>query len=142
MEIIIHVETKKLDKNLQLAVVEYAKRTSPFCKVTIKLYKTLDKASLKSGSKVYNVTPGSNSPSSEGLAKLIETNNLKGISCIEFLIRNYDNNTNDSHRDAQDSQTEDFNLSSFDLSPDLTTVVLTEQIYRAYTIMNNITYHK
>ena len=37
---------------------------------------------------------------------------------------------------------EAFNLSSFTMSPDLTTVVLTEQLYRAYTIMNNITYHK
>ena len=33
---------------------------------------------------------------------------------------------------------EEFNISSFAMSSSLTTVVLTEQIYRAYTIMNNI----
>lgn len=141
MEIIIHIETRKIDKNLQLAIEEYTKRTSPFCKVNIKLYKTLDKINFKTGSKVYNVTPGSKSPSSEGLAKLIETNNLNGISCIEFLIRNC-NNHDEAQIKSQNIEAENFNISSFELSPDLTTVVLAEQIYRAYTIMNNITYHK
>lgn len=141
MEIIIHIETRKIDKNLQLAIEEYTKRTSPFCKVNIKLYKTLDKINFKTGSKVYNVTPGSQSPSSEGLAQLIEFNNLNGISCIEFLIRNCNNCDKDQNK-SQYIEAENFNISSFELSPDLTTVVLAEQIYRAYTIMNNITYHK
>lgn len=129
MEIIIHVEAKKIDKHMQLAIDEYVKRTSPFCKVNIKQYKDISKVNLKASSKAYNVLPGSSSPTSEGLAKLILDNNLSGISCIEFVI----NSTQDI---------EEFNISSFAMSPDLTTVVLTEQIYRAYTIMNNITYHK
>ena len=39
MEIIIHVDVRKFDKNSKLAIDEYAKRTSPFCKVAIKTYK-------------------------------------------------------------------------------------------------------
>lgn len=142
MEIIIHVDTKKLDKNSQLAVAEYTKRTSPFCKVTIKLYKSIDKISFKSGSKVYRVIPGTSSLTSEGLAKLIADNNLNGVSCIEFLVLNYDSIGDNYKVSEQDCDLEEFNLSSFSMSPELTTVVLTEQLYRAYTIMNNITYHK
>ncbi|MBE5934092.1 MAG: 23S rRNA (pseudouridine(1915)-N(3))-methyltransferase RlmH [Lachnospiraceae bacterium] len=142
MEIIIHVETKKIDKSMQLAIDEYIKRTSPFCKVTIKTYKKLDKLSTKNGSKVYNLLPGCNSPSSEGFARIIEINNLNGISCIEFVITAIQEDTNQCMIYDFLCDTEKFNISSFSMTPDLTTVVLSEQIYRAYTIMNNITYHK
>lgn len=141
MEIIIHVESKKLDKNLQLAINEYVKRTSPFCKVIIKLYKTLDRINHKPSSKLYYVIPGVNSPSSEGLSKLIEDISLNGTSCIEFVIKNNDM-MDEQLSYSIPSSAEIFNLSSFSMSTDLTTVVLTEQIYRAYTITNNITYHK
>lgn len=130
MEIIIHIESRKLDNNLKKAIDEYIKRTSPYCRVMIKSYKSLAKLSTKKGSKVYQVLPGACSPTSEDLAKLIQRLNLGGISCIEFLIG-----------EAQ-SHIEEFNLSSFPMSPDLAATVLTEQIYRAYTIMNNIVYHK
>ena len=145
MEIFIHVDVRKIDKNSKLAIDEYAKRTSPFCKVTIKNYKDISKVSFKSGSKIYIVTPGSDSPTSPGLAKLIENDNLAGISCIEFLIKRPDTSIDaDSYNTTEEfnGNTSLFNLSSFSMSPELTAVVLTEQIYRAYTIMNNITYHK
>lgn len=141
MEIIIHVESKKLDKNLQLAVNEYIKRTSPFCKIIIKLYKTLDKINHRLSSKIYYVIPGINSPSSEELSGLIENISINGTSCIEFVIKNNDIiDQLSSH--CIPPHAEIFYLSSFSMSTDLTTVVLTEQIYRAYTITNNITYHK
>ena len=145
MEIIIHVDVRKFDKNSKLAIDEYAKRTSPFCKVAIKTYKDISKANFKSGSKLYIVTPGPDSPTSPGLAKLIESDNLAGISCIEFLIKSTGTNIGESSYNATeefDNNASCFNLSSFSMSPELTTIVLTEQIYRAYTIMNNITYHK
>ncbi len=137
MEINIHIETKKLDKNLKLAIEEYVKRTSPYCKIFIKLYKSLEKISLKSGSKAYMVVPGSSSPSSPELAGLINKLNVNGFSCIEFIITNPEDTPN-----IEKNELEELNLSSFTMGPDLTTVVLTEQLYRAYTIMNNITYHK
>ncbi len=137
MEINIHIETKKLDNKLKLAIDEYVKRTSPFCRINIKLYKSLEKLTMKAGSKAYLVVPGPHSPSSPELAQLINKLNINGFSCIEFIIANMEENTNITVHEY-----EEFNLSSFSMSPDLTTVVLTEQIYRAYTIMNNITYHK
>ncbi len=130
MEILIHIETKKLDNNLKKAMDEYIKRTSPYCRITIKTYKSLSKMSPKKGSKVYHLIPGDSSPTSEGMAQLIQELNLTGISCIEFII----GETN--------LEVENFNISSFSMSEDLTATVLTEQIYRAYTILNNIVYHK
>lgn len=140
MEIIIHIESRKIDKDYQLAMEEYIKRTSPFCRIIIKQTKNIAKVIPKNSSKVYRLFPGPNSPDSEGLSKLIESNNLQGISCIEFLIENESSDSTDAR--VFHFQFEDFNLSTFSMSPNLTAVVLTEQLYRAYTIMNNITYHK
>ncbi len=146
MEIIIHVDVKKLDKNTRLAVDEYIKRTSPFCKVTLKTYRDVSKASYKNGSKVYMVVPGPDSPTSPGLAKLIESDNMNGFSCIEFVVKDctstYQDNEETVCEASDNNDINSFNLSSFSMSTELTSVVLTEQIYRAYTIMNNITYHK
>ena len=130
MEIIIHIEAKKLDNNFKKAMDEYIKRTSPYCRITVNTYKSLSKASTKKGSKVYKIMPGDSSPTSEGMAQLIQELNLKGISCIEFLIG------------ESSLEVDNFNISSFSMSVDLTATVLTEQIYRAYTILNNIVYHK
>ena len=141
MEIIIHVESRKIDKKLQSAIDEYTKRTSPYCKVIIHTYKVLEKLFFKTNSKVYIISPGNNSPTSIELAEIIKNHNLKGISCIEFIITT-PNSTSALHQGNNYAQIDEFNLSSFSMSADLTTTVLTEQIYRAYTILNNITYHK
>lgn len=135
MEIIIHMDTKKIDTCFKEAIEEYVKRTSPFCKVSIKTYKNLIKLDMSKSSKKYIVSPSSNTITSEELASLIKELNLKGFSCIEFIVSN-----NAIHLEEYDTET--FSVSSFSMSTDLTTVVLTEQLYRAYTILNNITYHK
>lgn len=146
MDIIIHVDVRKLDKNTKLALDEYIKRTSPYCRITLKTYKDISKAGFKNGSKLYNVIPGPDSPTSPGLAKLIENDNMCGFSCIEFIVKDcastYHNNEEKVYETSDNKDIHSFNLSSFSMSQELTAIVLTEQIYRAYTIMNNITYHK
>ncbi len=135
MEILIHVDTKKIDTDYKKAIDEYIKRTSPFCKVSIKTYKNLDKLTLNKNSERFILTPGKETPTSPDLAEMIQKINLNGISCIEFIIPdNYEYETMTSITQ--------YHISSFSMSIDLLTVVLTEQIYRAYTILNNITYHK
>lgn len=135
MEIIIHMDTKKIDTEYRQAIDEYTKRTSPFCKVSIKTYKNIKKINLSHNSKKYIIVPGTETLTSPELASLIQELNLNGISCIEFII------TTQKNLEIL-NDTEIFNLSSFSMSIDLTAVVLTEQLYRAYTILNNITYHK
>lgn len=148
MDIFIHMDIRKLDVDYEAALDEYIKRCSPFCKVNIKMYKSFLKMDLRKNSvKVIVVSGINNMLTSEGLADMIQDYNLHGHSCIEFIVP--------SNGDAESIGINDFinssinimkfetlNLSSFSLGGQLTSVVLTEQIYRAYTILNNITYHK
>lgn len=135
MEITIHTDIKKMDSDYKKAFEEYAKRTSPYCKIILKTYKNLSKPELKKGAAVIVIVPGSDTISSPGLAELISGYNLNGFSSLDFIIPS-----------AQDLQVEAaakvINISSFTLDTQLTTVVLAEQLYRAFTILNNITYHK
>ena len=145
MEILIHIEKKKLDIEYAKAVAEYVKRLSAFCRVKCIYYKDFSRLALSASSARFLVVPGKDTISSEEFASKIEQIGLSGISRIEFIIQKKsfdvlsDNNWADS---TGCSDFPSFSLSGFTMSPDLTTVVLTEQLYRAYTILNHITYHK
>lgn len=136
MEIIIHTNIKKFDTDYKKAFGEYAKRTSPYCKLTIKNYKTISQISLRKSSKKLILNSGKETISSPDLAKLIQDYNLNGFSTIEIIIPS-SNEACNFNFDYDILQ-----LSSFNISTELSIVVLSEQIYRAYTILNNITYHK
>lgn len=134
MEIIIHVFSKKIDKDFDAATSEYVKRTSPYCKIKLNRYKKASTPTLSKNSYVFLVNAGEDTLSSNELADKINDICISGYSCIEFIIAD--------GLILDDLTTNSFNLSSFDMSNELTVVALTEQIYRAYTIQNNITYHK
>lgn len=145
MDINIYLEGKKIDIDYKTAIAEYKKRLSSWCNLSIIQEKSIDKISTKKSAKTYVVCPGKDTISSTDLADLINTLNIQGFSCINFIVLperclkdTY------SYLNSQDENTprELFNLSSFTMCSDLTATVLSEQIYRAYTIMNNITYHK
>lgn len=141
MEILIHIEKKKLDTEYAKAVAEYVKRLSAFCRVKCIYYKDFSRLALSASSACFLVVPGKDTISSEEFALKIEQIGLSGISRIEFIVSK---NSFDhfSENNLADSVFPSFSLSGFTMSPDLTTVVLTEQLYRAYTILNHITYHK
>jgi 23S rRNA (pseudouridine1915-N3)-methyltransferase len=91
------------------------------------------------------VCPQKETISSTDLADLISNLNLNGFSSINFIILPDRYILLDSWKNlnfAKDTDIKYFAVSSFNLKGDLTAVVLSEQLYRAYTIMNNITYHK
>lgn len=137
MEIIIHVNLKKLDKDYEKAACEYIKRTSPYCRIKLCYDRDLSGILTKDSSVCYAVVPGTDTLSSEELAQEIARKNLAGHSRLEFFIAENPSMLCDIRKKAKD-----FSISSFALSSDLTVCVLTEQLYRAYTILNNITYHK
>ncbi|MBO5424235.1 MAG: 23S rRNA (pseudouridine(1915)-N(3))-methyltransferase RlmH [Lachnospiraceae bacterium] len=141
MEINIYVPCKKIEKHYNQALSEYIKRSSPWCKINIIALKSYQKLATKKGAKVYLVTSGKNTPSSPELATLINDLNVSGYSCIDFIL---DDNSQDiiKNLSGNDIFVEEFNLSSFQMGEQLTAVVLTEQLYRAFTIQKNITYHK
>ena len=130
MEILIHIDKRKLDSDYEKATAEYIKRLSAFCRTKILCYKDFSKLSLQASSACFRIAPGVSSFSSEGLAQKIEQLALSGYSRLEFVIG------------TSSLPIPELSLSGFSMSTDLTTVVLTEQLYRAYTILNHITYHK
>ena len=132
MEILIHVEKKKLDSAYTKAVAEYIKRLSAFCRVKCIYYKDFSKLELQNSSACFTDTI-----SSEEFAAKIEELGLSGYSRIEFVVADPA-----TVYDLDIAKFSPFSLSGFTMSIDLTTVVLTEQLYRAYTILNHITYHK
>ncbi len=145
MEIYIHMNKKKINPNCKLAIEEYVKRVSPFCKIKLMLYKDFSKLNLHNNSKIFQIIPGACTISSTDLAKLISQITLSGTSCLEFIIpeitleKRIENESNPSMVQYDIS---DISFSSFESSPDVTAVYATEQLYRAFTILNNITYHK
>lgn len=137
MEILIHVEKKKLDSAYTKAVAEYIKRLSAFCRVKCIYYKDFSKLELQNSSACFRVIPGTDTISSEEFAAKIEELGLSGYSRIEFVVADPA-----TVYDLDIAKFSPFSLSGFTMSIDLTTIVLTEQLYRAYTILNHITYHK
>lgn len=144
MEILIHIEKKKLDTDYGKAVAEYVKRLSAFCRVRCIYYKDLSKLTMHNSSACFRVVPGRDTISSEDFAIKLEQLGLSGYSRIEFVIAEQSDGTHTDaiSRSPGDPKFSIFSLSGFTMSVDLTTVILTEQLYRAYTILNHITYHK
>lgn len=135
MHIILHIDTRKLDIDYEMAINEYFKRTSAFANISKRLYKDFSKPELKKSSYKFIVIQGKNSPTSYELAQKIDNISLAGYSCIEFLIT-------EKSLNLSDNDFEFFNLTSMNIGIEPTVTALAEQIYRAYTINNNIIYHK
>lgn len=148
MEITIYTARKKLDTDYLLAISEYTKRTSPYCQIKLKTNQKLDKniPKLSSHTMYYIVTAGVDTISSVDLSKLINTLNVNGYSSIVFFICENESEKAYISGSFEASGSSDrlatLYLSSFTLEPDIAITALTEQLYRAYTILNNITYHK
>ena len=151
MQIILHIDIRKLSTDYEQAINEYFKRTSAFANISMKLYKDFTRISLKDNSYKFVVVSGKDSLTSTEFAKKITKISLKGYSCIEFIIiekKLYEdictdnNNYTDKTLDLSDENYEIFNLTSMNIGVEPTATALAEQIYRAYTINNNINYHK
>lgn len=128
---------------LREAVKEYEKRLSAFCKLTVNEIKedslTATKAAVSSfkGFKIALCVEG-NMLSSEELAKKISTLTVDGTSDIAFVIGGSDGIAEDIKKMCQLR----LSFSKMTFPHQLMRVILLEQIYRAFTIINNKSYHK
>lgn len=134
------------------AIMEYSKRLSKFCDFKIievneaTNYKNLAEKSeiegelLLSKAKGYIVALDGNGKlfASENIAQLINDNMVNGISEISFIIGG-SNGLSDKVR-SQAKTIVSFGKITF--PHQLFRVVLSEQIYRAFTIINGMPYHK
>lgn len=124
----IYIVKSKIDKDTMAAIKEFEKRLSRYSKIKIENFKN-DKQllnKLKDHDFTYSIKPGS-SRSSEDFSDWIKNLQMK-TSKIVFLIG---------------LETEkSISLSQLTYSEETTALILTEQIYRAFRIMNNEPYHK
>ena len=137
------------------AIEEYAKRLSRFCKFEIvEVQEELIDANLKNlymvkekeGKRILDKVQGyiialaidGNNISSEDHAKKINELSVRGVSSITYIIGGSYGLSNEVLNKA------DYKLSFGKLTypHQLMRVVLSEQIYRAYTILEGSSYHK
>lgn len=127
-------QKKTQDPNMyQKAMEEYLKRLSAYAKVSVfyqKNQKKLERVMSQPGKHFY-VTPGCDSKKSEEFAEMINDLSVTGESKVYFYIGDFDS-----------YQMEEFHVSSFCQNGSLTSVILLEQIYRAYRILSCQPYHK
>ena len=129
----IYINKKNISDNTKLAVTEYIKRLSPYCNVKIMNTKKLSDNMLKG----YNIFIGPQNDdiktiSSEDFAKKINQMSIHGISNINYFIGYGENIKYDEY----------FSVSPLDITDEILMTAFIEQLYRAYTINNGITYHK
>ncbi|MBS6560093.1 MAG: 23S rRNA (pseudouridine(1915)-N(3))-methyltransferase RlmH [Clostridiales bacterium] len=141
MNIKIIVNSSKITPASNGAVKEYGKRLSRYCKFHFFCCKKEKDAfkHLTPSTTAFSILPSKETLSSEQLSKKIETLGLTGKSDLLFLI----GFSEEFLASAMEGiQIETISISSLNLSPSLTTAILSEQIYRAYRIMKKEPYHK
>ena len=128
---------------LRDAVKEYEKRLSAFCKLTVQeikedtIYATQSAVSTFKGYKIALCVEG-NMISSEQLAEKIDTLATSGTSDIAFIIGGSDGIAEEIKALCNYR----LSFSKMTFPHQLMRVVLLEQIYRAFTIINHKQYHK
>lgn len=145
-------ESKKSQKFYKKAIAEYEKRLSRYCKISckfIKKEKEWESLFVKdTGMKKFIVQPGKAELTSEKLSEQIKNWEGSGIKRIMFLVPEWseeiwaDNQTKMASKTKQPIMIESLILSDFTMSSNMTGMVLYEQIYRGYRILNNHPYHK
>ena len=136
MKVHVVVFLRKTEKFYDNAAEEYAKRLGRFCKLQITRVPPGKKVLQPEGLCVL-VQPGERMISSEKLAEEIAAAGLRGVSRVTVLLPGGEEIAGD-----WDPQPVKLGLSPMEMSPGLTLTVVLEQIYRAYKIIHNETYHK
>lgn len=159
MKISIVCVGKIKEKFYREAISEYEKRLSKYCKleiVEVADEKTPDKASealenqikekeavrilekIKEDSFVYTLEIQGKRFTSESFAQSIESKTVYGTSHIVFVI----GGSLGLHESVLKRSDQSISFSDMTFPHQLMRVILTEQIYRAFRIINNEPYHK
>ncbi|MDG5789437.1 23S rRNA (pseudouridine(1915)-N(3))-methyltransferase RlmH [Evansella sp. AB-P1] len=134
MNIKLYIVGNKIEKFYLEGIKEYEKRLSRYCKIKLQRFKN-EEALLKKITEKHHkilVSTGKESLiSSEGLSKNIDSLGISGKSDAVIIM-------------GTESITADeiMNISPMEMDIGLKTMIMYEQIYRAYRILHNQPYHK
>ena len=125
------INTEKIrDKYVKEALEEYTKRLSAYCKVEyVETKNPAKEISFKSY--VIKINKEGEELSSEQLAEKIEQLGVSGNSHITILL-----GADNIEADCV------LSISRMDIDINILLIIIYEQIYRAYRIINNAPYHK
>lgn len=137
---------------LTQAILEYKKRLTKFCEISIievdeaSKETNLSKKNEIEGKKILEKCKGSifsldrtgKMLSSEEIAQLLQTKFSHGVSEISFVI----GGSNGISDEVKNRSGELISFGKITFPHQLFRVVLIEQIYRAFTIINGLPYHK
>ncbi len=152
MKINIVCVGKIKEKFFSEAINEYQKRLTRFCNLKIievdeaSKIENLEKKSEAEGKLLLNASSGAivsldsagNLVSSTELADFIKSQELSGISEITFII----GGSNGLSKAVKESSKQIISFGKITFPHQLFRVVLIEQIYRAFTIIAGLPYHK
>lgn len=155
MDITIYVNKKKINPLYKKAIAEYIKRLSPYCRLSVVCSPGRIKCGSVKNTAFFNMLIPSQGQtacelSSEDYADLINRLATTGVSKIYYLVGYSESELTDIHTiicggSSYTDNTPDikpFSVCTLSSGDDMTALLLSEQIYRAYTILNHITYHK
>jgi Predicted SPOUT methyltransferase. len=131
VKITIVSEQKVKSSFVRDAMEEYRKRLQPYTKIE---YQTvhLPEGRLSERAYIIRITPGGEFISSEALAETIEGAMSAGYSRIFFFLNGA----------PLPRWNQSISISQMDFEPEILVMILYEQIYRAFTLIKGIPYHK
>lgn len=130
MKISVITTEKIKEKYVKAAIQEYTKRLSAYCRVEYAETKNPEKE-ISDKSYVIKIDKNGEKLTSEQLADKIEQLGVSGNSHITVLL-------------GEGNVKADFvlSVSGMDIDINILLIIIYEQIYRAYRIINNAPYHK
>lgn len=129
----IYIVADKIDKFCLVAIKEYEKRLSLYCKIQLIQVKTVELLQKKLSDKTYKILISTSGEliSSEALSSKINNLAVSGKSNVSIIIG--------AESIPHD---EKMAISPMEIDLGLQTTIIFEQIYRGYRILNNQAYHK
>jgi 23S rRNA (pseudouridine1915-N3)-methyltransferase len=133
MNIKIYIVGDKIEKTFLEGIKEYEKRLSRYCKIKLQHFRNEQQLLKKLTDKTYKISISvmGKSVTSEELAEKINHLGITGKSDVTFVISD-DNIPHD----------ELLAISPMEMDLGIKTLIMFEQVYRSYRILNNEPYHK
>ncbi|MFC5734339.1 23S rRNA (pseudouridine(1915)-N(3))-methyltransferase RlmH [Cytobacillus gottheilii] len=133
MNIKIYIVGDKIEKTFLEGIKEYEKRLSRYCKIKLQHFKNKEQLLKKISDKTYKILISvmGTTVTSEELAEKINQLGITGKSDVTIII-GADNLPHD----------EVLAISPMEMDLGIKTLIMFEQIYRSYRILNNEPYHK
>ena len=143
MQFHIYCNQKNIDSLHQNAIKEFEKRLSAYCSISLHLSTVLSSELMKPNHHYIRVISASSTYSSEEFASYLHEIQLGGISVVHILIGYSETDCHEGLSPVIDNNAlHPIAITKMQLSHKTQTLLLYEQIYRGYTILQGKTYHK